>query len=78
MHGRDILCGISKVSLEIPHKISYSYIQRCAFYLDVKIWELLDLRAHKLFWNAPRTFSRIYSCGGICSECTMYVASVAM
>ena len=24
----------------------------CAFYLDVKIQELLDLRAHKCFWNA--------------------------
>ena len=33
MYGQDILCVISKVSFEIPHKISYAYIERCAFYL---------------------------------------------
>ena len=54
-YGWDILCGISKVPFEIAHKISFPYIERCAFYLDVKIQELLDLRAHKCFWNAPWT-----------------------
>ena len=53
MHGYDILCGISKGAFEIPHKISYPYIERCGFYSLVKIQELLDLRAHKCFWNAP-------------------------
>ena len=31
MYGYDILCGISKVPFEIPHKISYPYIERCDF-----------------------------------------------
>ena len=53
MYGWYILCGISKVPFEIPHKISHPYIKRCVFYWDVKIQELLDLRAHKCFWNAP-------------------------
>ena len=33
---RDILCGISKGTFEIPHKISYPYIERCEFYSQVK------------------------------------------
>ena len=37
MYWEDILCEISKVSFEIPHKISYPYIERCAFYLDLKV-----------------------------------------
>ena len=37
MYGQDILCGISKVPFEIPHKISYPYIERCVFYSQVKI-----------------------------------------
>ena len=44
MYGCNILCGISKGTFEIPHKISCPYIQRCLFYADVKILELLDLR----------------------------------
>ena len=31
MYEYDILCGISKVRFEIPHKISYPYIERCDF-----------------------------------------------
>ena len=27
MYGEDILCGISKVPFEIPHEISYPYIE---------------------------------------------------
>ena len=53
MYGYDILCGISKVPFEIPHKISYPYIERCDFYTTLKLYELLDLRAHMRFWNAP-------------------------
>ena len=37
MFEQDILCGISKVPFEIPHKISYPYIERCVFYSDMKI-----------------------------------------
>ena len=53
MYGQDILCGISKVPFEIPHKISYPYIERYEFYTTLKFEELLDLRAHMRFWNAP-------------------------
>ena len=31
MYGYDILSGISKGSFEIPHKISYLYIERWDF-----------------------------------------------
>ena len=53
MYGYDILCGILKGTFKIPHKISYPYIERCRFYSHVKIWELLDLRAHKCFLKRP-------------------------
>ena len=59
MHEYDIWCGISKGTFDIPHKIAYPYIERCRFYLQVKIQELLDLRAHKCFWNAPRVFWKV-------------------
>ena len=36
MYGLDILCGISKVPFEIPHKISYPYIERYNFYEILK------------------------------------------
>ena len=32
MYGLDILSGISKVPFEIPHKISYPYIERYDFH----------------------------------------------
>ena len=53
MYGYNILCGISMVSFEIPHKISYPYIERYVFYSEVKIRELLVLGALKHFWNGP-------------------------
>ena len=53
MYGSDILRGISKVPLEIPHKISDPYIERYDFYTTSKFSELLDLRAHTRYWNAP-------------------------
>ena len=36
MYGLDILCGISKVPFEIPHKISYPYIERYNVYEILK------------------------------------------
>ena len=36
MYGQDILCGISKVPFEIPHKISYPYIARYDLYAILK------------------------------------------
>ena len=49
MYGLDVLCEISKATFEIPHKISYPYIERDDFYLVVKIQELSHLRARRLF-----------------------------
>ena len=37
MYGQDILCEISKVPFEIPHKMSYPYIEKFVFYSEVKI-----------------------------------------
>ena len=37
MYGLDILCGISKGTFEIPHKMSYPYIEKSGFYSQVKI-----------------------------------------
>ena len=36
MNGYDILCGISEGSFEIPHKISYPYIEKCGYYSQEK------------------------------------------
>ena len=35
MYGQDILCGISKVPFEIPHKISYPHIERYDFWIKI-------------------------------------------
>ena len=53
MYGQNIMCGISKAPFEIRHKISYPYIEKYDFYTTLKFQELLDLRAHMRFWNAP-------------------------
>ena len=37
MYGKDILRGIWKVLLEIPHNTFSPYIDRCVLYLDMKI-----------------------------------------
>ena len=37
MCGWDILCEISKGTFEIPHKISYAYIEICYFYTTLQI-----------------------------------------
>ena len=42
MYGQDILCGISKGTFEIPHRISCSYIERSDSYVILKFQELLD------------------------------------
>ena len=47
--------------IEIPHKISYPYIERCVFHSQVKLSELLDLRARKCFWNCV-AFTWKYGC----------------
>ena len=72
MCGKDILCGISKGTFEILHKISYPYIERCGFHSQVKIYELLDLRAY-CFWNTPW---RCTSVAGIASYCVVHCAMI--
>ena len=70
MYGRDILCGISKVPFEIPHKISCPYIERYVFYSRVEIQALLDLRAHTRFWNAPQNIHfPVKGIYGLCMFC---------
>ena len=36
MYVQDILCGISKGTFEIPHKISYIYIEKYDFHAKLK------------------------------------------
>ena len=37
MYGQDILCGISKGTFDIPHKIPYQYIEIHDFYTMLEI-----------------------------------------
>ena len=51
MYGYDIWCGISKGTFEIPHQISYPYIERYDINTTSTFQELLALRGHMCFWN---------------------------
>ena len=51
MYGQDMLYGISKVTFEIPHNITYSYYEIYDFYTRGTFKVLFDLRAHKHFLN---------------------------
>ena len=37
MYGQDILCGISKATFDIPHKIYFPHIEKEDFYTMLKI-----------------------------------------
>ena len=37
MYRYDILCVSLKIAFEIPHNISYQYIERCVFYSQVNM-----------------------------------------
>ena len=52
MHGLNILCQTSKVTFEIPHKISYQYIERCVVYWEVKI----QIYVLTSIWEIPPKF----------------------
>ena len=58
MHGQDIVCGISKGTFEIPHKISYPYIERYDIHATLKFYKLLDLRASEML-PTPQTHWRL-------------------
>ena len=51
--GKMFCMKFQRFPFEIPHKISYPYIERWWFHTMLKIQELLDLRARKCFWNGP-------------------------
>ena len=53
MYGYDILCGISKVPFEIPHKISYSYIERYDFYTTLEFLRALRFKSSYAFLKRP-------------------------
>ena len=42
MYGQDILCGISKGTFEIPHKISHPYIE---FVYNIEILRALGFKS---------------------------------
>ena len=49
--GLNILCVVSMVPFEIPHKITYPYIEWCVVWREEKIKAFPDLWACKRFWN---------------------------
>ena len=53
MYGYDILCWISKVPFEIPHKISYSYIERYVFLYNIEISRALRFKGSYAFLKRP-------------------------
>ena len=57
MYGQYILCGISKVSFEIPHKIYNPYTERCESYSTVKIWLVSSLA----FLKWPKAYTVLIS-----------------
>ena len=59
MYGSDILCGISKDTFEIPHKISYPYIESCRFYPRDENLRALRFKSSKVFQKRPPGHSEI-------------------
>ena len=55
MYGEDVLCGISKVPFEIPHKISYPYIVRCIACWEVKLKRSEIYKHVSIFEMTPGT-----------------------
>ena len=52
MYGWDIVCGISKVTFEIPHKISNPYIKICFLY-NIEILRALRFKSSYAFLKCP-------------------------
>ena len=53
MYGQDILCGISKVPFEIPHKLSCPYIETCSLLRSE------DLRAPRFMYELVIIFEML-------------------
>ena len=62
------------VPMEIPYKMIYPYIESCAFYSQVTIWDFLGLRACKPFWNAPWTHGKDKIMAEVCALGVLLVA----
>ena len=54
MYRKDILCGISKGAFEIPHKTSYSCIERFDFLYKIEILKALRSKSAKVFLKRPQ------------------------
>ena len=61
MCGQDILCVISKVPFEIPHKISYPYTERCVSIKQSKLKSSQILKLWHFFFNVPQALMSYYS-----------------
>ena len=48
------MCGISKGTLEIPHKISYPYIESCGFLFTGENLRALRFKSSEVFLKRPR------------------------
>ena len=59
MYEQDILYGISKGTLKIPHKISCPYIERCGFYSQVKFKSSL-FKNSQVFLKRPLLLKNTY------------------
>ena len=53
MYGQDVLCGISKVPFEIPHKLSSPYIERDDVSTTLKF---LRFKSSEAFLKRPLLF----------------------
>ena len=52
MYGQDILSGMSKAPLEIPHKLSYPLIEKCVLYFE---WNFKGI-----LWNSTQNILQIH------------------
>ena len=55
--GKIFCVEFQRYPLKFHTKYLTPYIERYDFYTTLKFEELLDLRAHMRFWNAPQMFS---------------------
>ena len=72
MYGLDILCGISKVPLEISHRTSYPYIDRYNFYIILKFQELIRVLETPPWNNEDWIHWHIYAYPGL-NVLTLYM-----
>ena len=69
MYVEDILCGISKETFEIPHKISYPYI-----YSVLKIEEVSNVFETAPWWLTSSGYQQAFYC--LHDSCIISVAVI--